>query len=105
MDCHECTLEFANLNQSSNKEKNKFYMKYVGKQAKDVDYGTLVIFSHISDCIKLYINSNPIQKDVLWGLYCPLSRYFCDPIRYEKDKKNNSYKSIDYLDDLSNEGD
>ncbi len=83
MECYECTLEVANLNQLSKKDKNKFFMAYVGKPTKEVELEFQVIMSYISSCVKLYITSPPLEQNILWRLYDKVVKHYADPDRYE----------------------
>ena len=76
-------LVLAMYNQMTDKEKDLFCYETFNKSYDQVSEGTKNAYSKISHNVKLYINADPQQQEILWYQFDQLSQLFSNLNKWE----------------------
>lgn len=79
-------IELYNYYKMTNQQKDLFWLDTTNKFYNEIPQNIDLLFTHISFCVKLYLDSNDEGKDILWLHFHPLCKRLSDNDRYVKEK-------------------
>lgn len=81
------SIEMANYNHLTDKQKDTFFMNLMNTRYKDVSEENKQTVSELSTCVELYLNAPTYtDKNKYWEHFDDLAKRYSDPIKFRREK-------------------